>query len=523
MYKVLFVDDEPHIIEGLKIMLDWAAHGFRICGEASNGEDALKIVRSSNPDLIITDIKMPGMNGLELIRRVGDELHSRAKFVILSGYDEFAFVQKAMLYRVTDYLLKPLDDTELGEVVSKLATQIRDERKKEEDTTRKLCFIANQSIRRIIKGEKKASLTSRAGILLNLGQQEEVRCLLFETAAHRSPAKADNEAGTREKRNHTRQMLAEALGPEFQLHLFEDEENRLGIMASEKMPFYPSLESFALSLISQLKESTGDSVSASVSAPLKGPDALYEVYRQGRFALGFRFFRGDGCFVRYEAVKDVDLDSEFYMENNHSLLESIQSNRTDEIQQKVRQLFDEFHKKLKTLESIRMYIWNFELGVVRLWAELHGDAEEFLQQAVEFNKTLERLTITSLQDSFLELCLQIAAGMEVLRQGNPMEITDKVRDYIRHNYSRDIKLKNIARELYINPVYLGQLFKKATGMQFNEYLHAVRVQEAKKLLKITGMKISDIARTVGYNEPKYFIQKFKSVTQMSPSAYKNMK
>lgn len=130
MLKVLFVDDEPYVIEGLRDMLDWSAFGFSLCGEASNGIDALEIMRLCNPDLVITDIKMPVMDGPELIKQSSELLHSKAKFIILSGYNDFQYAQKAMLYSVSDYLLKPLDDDELQKYVAKMVVERKKGRKK---------------------------------------------------------------------------------------------------------------------------------------------------------------------------------------------------------------------------------------------------------------------------------------------------------------------------------------------------------------------------------------------------------
>jgi two-component system response regulator YesN len=136
MLKVLLVDDEPYVLEGLRVMVDWSAYGFKVCGEATNGEDALEIVKICNPDLIITDIKMPVMDGLEFIKLSYEKLNSKAKFIILSGYDEFSYAKQAMTYKIKNYLLKPLDDDELKEVISELSTEILDERRKAENINR---------------------------------------------------------------------------------------------------------------------------------------------------------------------------------------------------------------------------------------------------------------------------------------------------------------------------------------------------------------------------------------------------
>lgn len=164
MLKVLLVDDEPYVLEGLKISINWTAYGFRICGEATNGEDALELVRLSNPDLVITDIRMPVMDGLEFIRLSKERLRSSAKFVILSGYDDFSYAKEAMLYNVSDYLLKPIDSEELESVVSKLASLIKKEKRNMESTNKQLAFVLNLSLRRLFSGETKKSLLNRIEI-----------------------------------------------------------------------------------------------------------------------------------------------------------------------------------------------------------------------------------------------------------------------------------------------------------------------------------------------------------------------
>lgn len=523
MLKVLLVDDEPYVLEGLKVMLDWEAHGFRICGEASNGEDALEIVRVCNPDLIITDISMPRIDGLELIRLSTQKLKSTAKFVILSGYDDFSYAKRAMLYNASNYLLKPLDDIELDSVVTKLAEQIRQERKKTENINKQLSFIANQSIMRLINGDNKPSLIGRVGMLLNIAEDEELRCILFEIDSAESWAHGEEKIGLNMNRIQAGKVIEDALGPAFQLHIFEDGKGRIGIIASEKMPFFNPLEELVQGLLLQLNQICGDVVYASISDSEKGLSLISKAYRQALFAIGFKFYSPDKSFIKYENVKGLNINFEMCTEDYNTLLELIRSNRADEIEPVVGRLFENFSQNLSAPQIIISYLMSFQMELVKVIMEINGDLQEFLTLALDFQKTAEHMNMPELRGEFLKQCLSAASHINGFKQGNPQYIVSEVKNYIKQNYGNDIKLKEVARHFYMNPVYLGQLFKKFSGMQFNDYLNTIRIEEAKKLLQRTDMKVSEISSAVGYNDPKYFLSKFKAITSLPPSAFKTGK
>jgi two-component system response regulator YesN len=523
MLKVLLVDDEPYVLEGLKVMLDWEAHGFRICGEASNGEDALEIVKICNPDLIITDIRMPGMDGLEFIRTTSEKLKSTAKFVILSGYDDFSYARQAMMYNTSNYLLKPLDDEELDTVVTKLSDQIKQERKKAENINRQLSFVANQSILRVLNGDNKTSLLNRVNMLMNIGENEDVRCILFELDLAEGWAQGTERIELNIKKNKAGRILREALDPAFQFHMFEDDKGRLGIFVSEKMPFYESLEAFAADLLKKLNQVFGDVIYVAISAAEKGILSMGTIYKQALFAIGLKFYSSENRLINYEEVKGINLNFELCTRNYNTLLDLIRTNRVDGIEPVVRELFGHFSENYSAPQTIIAYLMSFQVELVKLIMEINGDLKEFFDLAIDFQKTAQYLNIEKLQDSFLKQCLSAASHINNSKQGNPQYIVCEVRNYVKQNYCKDIKLKEVARHFYMNSVYLGQLFKKLSGMQFNDYLNAVRIEEAKKLLQRTDMKVVEIASAVGFNDPKYFLSKFKSITNQPPSAFKTSK
>ncbi len=518
MYKVLLVDDEPSAIERLS-MMDWNRFGFSVCGTAENGEDALEIIKLCDPDLVVTDLKMPVIDGLKLISICSEILNSNAKFVILSGYGEFAYAREAMKYNAAGYILKPFVDTELEETISKIAQQIRNDRMNREYTENRLAFVARQTFRRITEGEVKSQLLERAAMFLNISDNDTIKCLLINAGANKTGDIAADAGAVRPQEIQVRNMIESAIG-EYRYNLFEDGEGRFGLILCERMPFYNTIGSFASKLAVRLRDLTGGPVLLSLSASAAGAAMLPEIYRQSRLAQDFAWFSGEGCFIRYEDIQNKNMDNLPCMEKPRDLMEVVSKEASDRITSTVRQLFCGFMENMKAPGCVRAFVRNFEFEAVKLIGELSSGSEDLTRVSADFDMVVGSLTIKRLQDSFLELCLQLAAKINFLKQNGDRDIVSELKSYIRSNFSRDITLKELASVFYMNPVYLGQLFKKSTGKQFNEYLHEVRIEEAKKLLKRTGMKISEIALAVGYNDPKYFLSKFRSIAKMAPSDYK---
>lgn len=508
MLKVLLVDDEPYVLEGLSTMVDWAAYGFSV-DTAANGEDALEIANTADPDLIITDIKMPGMNGTEFIRR-SLENHSSAEFVILSGYDDFSYAKEAMRYHVCDYLLKPIDDEDLDKLISKMAAQICKKRAKADTDSRQLSFITNQCINRLIKGEMKESLQKRIRALLDMDDEERVQCILIDC----EPIAIKKDGGVKN-------LIEKKLGTSFHRHLFEDDMGRYGIIVTEKMSIFSTIEAFAKSLICELKEANAGSPTAAVSLPGKGPLSFSAIYRQASYALNYKFFTGPSDVILYREVGDQHLKRDLCTDDFHFLLESVRLGNNRKTEAILDQLFENFSKNLRVPESIVAYLRCFDLELIRLIMDMDGDPDHFAGTTLGLKNEMDHLTMNELKNSFLAHCRRASEYLETIRQSHPHTVVNEIKNYIKDNYHKNIKLKHIAKVFYMNPIYLGQVFIRSTGMHFTDYLNTIRIEEAKKLLRRSDMQIQEIARTVGFKDAKYFSYKFKTATNLAPSAFRD--
>jgi len=517
MLTALLVDDEPYVLKALKIMIDWDAYGFSLL-EASNGKEALEKVRINNPDFIITDIKMPGMNGIEFIRLCLEKYHSPAEFVILSGYDDFSYAKEAMLYNVYDYLLKPIYDDDLNELVSKIAKRIHEKNSRAEDDCSKYSFMLNQYIRRTIKGEVKPAVLHRIGTLLNIGEDDDVICILIEIESANKQRLSGSDA---KKCDAERQIIESWLGIPFLLHLFEDDMGRFGIMATEHMPLFHSIKPSIQELIQDIKAATGRSATATISSPGKGPRTFAAIYKQALFSFNYKFFNDSNNIIQYQDVKSLTLNNKIYTKDFGALLESVVGGSSHDIQSHVNQLFDNFSSSLTAPTAIIAYLKYFDCELIKLIMQMDCNQDEFSHTVLKFEKSVEHLTMSEIKDAFLAHCRDASDYIMSIRLCSLHSIIHEMKNYIRENYTKNLKLKNIAQMFSMNPVYLGQLFHKSTGMKFTDYINSLRIEEAKNILLKSDMSIQEIAQAVGFRDARYFAMKFKAATNQTPSAFQH--
>jgi len=518
MLKVLLVDDEPSVIQLLENLVDWESLGYTICGTASNGEDALEILKQSNPHLAIVDIRMPKINGLQLLQQASEILHLRTKFIILSAYSDFEYAKTAMRYGVCDYILKPIDDDGLLPSLIRARDQIDKEIGTLESEVSKLKFTASNYINRIIKDEISEELIERCKHILGLKNINSFRCALVEINQFEKWMNDFENIELQKKRLSVRKAIEDEIGSEHVLYIFDDDIHRFGIIITKDMLMQQ--ESFLENLKITVWQNCQCSVSVSVSEKANGIDNIGKLYRQALIALQYRLFQNDDGVLYYERFKNTPLNYDFYESNPEALLEDIKSNNISGIHDKINNVFDEFYKKKCAPEVIESYIKNIEFEMVKHIQDHDGNVDELITKLESLSTSIGKTAVDSLRDDFYKLSLDISDYYKSIRSRCSKDIIVEIKDFIHQNYQKDLKLQQIAKVYCINPVYIGQVFTKTVGMHFNEYIHNVRIGEAKKLLRRTAIKISGIALMVGYCDSEYFANKFKSITGYLPSDYR---
>lgn len=505
MLKVVIVDDEPWVLEGLRTMVDWSKFDFEICGEALNGPDALKLIQELKPDLVLTDIHIPVITGLELIAKLNEMMERPPRFVILSGYDDFQYARTALRQKVDQYLLKPIDDEEIEELLGRLRVIIQSEIASKDEREKKQTFITNHLINRLIQGESDEQLQLMAANLLRIQHDAELVCIMLAAS---SPVDLHGELN--------RYFPAEAACT------FQDGAGRACIIVQSASVTPENLATAVNQLAQEQSERLQEPVIAMVSDRMKGGRSIRELYYQTLETWKLRCHREKGGVFYYCDLKRIGRGQEQRESKITTLLEKVKTGELEQIQPCVKSVFAAFAEQLLPVEAVQAEAAHLEMTLCRQISEMSGDPGIIMNKLQAEHGNLGELSnYSSLSRYVHHLCTQTAAYLAELRRSNEGNTIFNVIQYVDLEFRNKLQLQDLARKFHMNSAYLGQLFRKETGRSFSEYVNMKRIEEAKGLLKRTQLKISDIALQVGFSNTDYFIDKFKAVVGVVPSVYKN--
>ncbi|WP_110930058.1 response regulator transcription factor [Paenibacillus bouchesdurhonensis] len=505
MFKVFIVDDEPFIIEGLYDILDWAKLGMEIVGHAENGALALEAMKGTPADILITDISMPVMNGLELIRQVR-AFHPELKVIVLSGYNEFDYLKEGMALGIENYLLKPIN---LEEFQGTLQTVVQ----KLNATRSELVF--NEHSMRILKDNVM------------------YRWLRNQISPKEFRERADL-LGTRLDKPFV-QVAVIRVEHSF-AEVFDSITNQL-IQASDVVPF---------------RDMDGDIVLVfNIDDAASGKEYAEWVSDNLRLLLSSH----NKLYVSLGSVERIEEGSQSY-DNAKRAQEYFMVRQADRIlryedlvsrQQETRLKdgpidWDEYEKEVMAKDTEALYV-RIERDFTYL-QQLKGITPDMLQEMamewlIRFKMLLQKITHTEEPELYkgglsqIRRTSTVAGLIEMIKEAAAMTVglldrdvkspvVQQVLNYIHDSYNQDLSLKVLGSMYNIHPVYLGQLFHKEVDETFTEYINRYRIEKAKELLRTTNLKVQEIARNVGYWETGYFYKQFKKYVGISPTEFKGL-
>lgn len=513
MFKVVLVDDEVYARQGLRQFTDWARHGFTIVAEASNGEEALDVIEATAPDLVVTDIRMPVLDGLELIQAVKQRRLAEPSYIIVSGYNDFKYAQQAVRFGVKDFILKPIEEEELDKTLQLVSQSLKRDQANVRDRER---TASRAAFERFLTGGAGARPT--AELLHTLGLADEEAYCFFDVELNDWP-----DAPEGRWRASVEEAVEEAVrGRDALVHERQRGVYSFVVGGTARRRDETTWRTFAASLQRRLRESLGAKAIVYGGKPATSPEALYESFRTSGESLAHKYaVEGDGPIL-YEDIENrsltyMDLDESLY----GRLIEAVDEQDAAAALAAAEDMFARFRTDRYAVEAVNASITRCTIGVVRIIQSLEGNERELA--------TLEPiLTWSQAPASYERLKAMFAAYLEEsvpliaeLRKKSVKGNIQKIKQYIETHYHQNISLKSIASIFYMNPVYLGQLFKRTYGLYFNEFLLQIRMQEAKRLLRQTELRIYEIADRVGFNNSDYFVTQFEKVERKTPSEYRN--
>lgn len=521
LHRAILIDDESYTRKGLMKLIDWEACGFRIVGEADNGEDALELIKRVRPDLVITDIRMPVIDGLELIRCVTAENIAKPYFIIISGYNDFNYAQQAMRFGVHDFVVKPIDEIEFCHTLNKLKDKLRLE---QEEQARNDRLMGGEMIKSLILGEASEASIAEWEKRLNLRKADRLYYLFAElndNYSWQSPGDKISDARFKEL---VEQELIRISAAEQPVSLHEH-RNRIGILLPSFLlaPFNGELERFLIKLRAALDVHLGKGVFLYAGTPVSCLSDIRESYKSAKEAILYKYINEDDRIVisdqiQSEKLNYIGLDSaefnQFIMQMEELQLEAVKAT--------VDKWFHDFREKRYAPEAVKMNIQQCLMAVLKTIRSMEGDEQSLLSLQPMLGWQDINLSLGELKKLFTAFIEESQQSIAELRKEQQKGGIQKIKCYIEGNFSQNISLKSIAAQFYINPVYLGQLFKKTYGVYFNEFLLQLRVNEAKKLLRQScSMRIYEIAEKVGFSNSDYFVTQFEKIEHMTPTEYRN--
>lgn len=534
--KVFLVEDEMVIRRGIKNSIDWEKEGYIFCGEASDGELAYPMIIKEKPDILITDIRMPFMDGLELCKLVKEELPN-IKILILSGYDEFDYAKEAIRLGVTEYLLKPISSGKLLEALNGVSESIRRE-KEDKDLVRKYM----EEMRENTEHEKQKFFEQMiAGNLsmadaLETGEKYEMNLsarmynlLLFRFTLGEENRKSGELLGEAE---YAIEKLTERLE-----YVFEFQRGVEGwaflLMADNEEQMSERVKELSKDLEEIMKNYSTIAYFGGIGQPVARLRELEESFREAERALAARFTMELNRIISVEDIRmaqnvdtldDIEITSFGEIEKTRTMLEKFLNNGAeDEIDEFVDVYINELSEEnLKSVLMRQYIIMDAYIVMMSFCEKIEGIEGEMQAQSEELKNSMK--TIQTLEEikNYIRMLLKKIIGVRDTISGRRYsDIIEIAKDQIRKTYMSDeISLNTIAAEVGMSPSYFSSIFSKEMGKTFVEYLTEIRMDRAKELLMCSSMKTSEIGYEVGYKDPHYFSYIFKKTQNCTPKEFR---
>ncbi|WP_214628214.1 response regulator [Paenibacillus agaridevorans] len=521
MFRVVIADDEYDIRQGLKHVIDWYGEDFVIVGEAEDGDEALELYKKERPNLLITDIKMPGLNGLQLSRAV-KELDENAKIIILSGYDDFAFAKEAIQYGVSSYLLKPVDEDELRAVLASVRRALEDEWSTDYQNRKQEKWVHDYFFQKLIRGESIQEEVAETMHWQALLERHYYRVLLVELAHYGDMLLELRESEIHLIRFAVRNILEDIVRTFDIGFVFEESEQRFGILlvGEDRELSTDSIGPLLQQIVDFTREYAKQQVMVGAGMMVGHASSIVRSYEKAKTALGKSFFTPQAEIFTDEDAQGAVPAWSLDWHADKLKEEVLHANRKGwEIE--LRALFQELEERSAPIGTVRSVIVSAIMQLSRLVIEQEGDWKQlYADRYGESDWIAELKSQEEARRELVRLCDSISEFLRKTRETPPDSEISGVAAYIRSHYWEDINLKKIAGMFYITSGYLGQLFKKETGKYFNDFINEIRVEAAKKLLRDPRWSIADIAEKVGYKNTNHLYLHFKNYAGISPGDYR---
>lgn len=534
MLKVFLVEDESFIREGLRDNIPWEKYGYTFVGEASDGEMALPLIRKLRPDVLITDIKMPFMDGLALSRIVQSEL-PQTRIIIISGYDDFEYARQAIEVGVEQYLLKPITKLALRKVLLELKEKIDQENTNDDYQLRYQAemkeyeqFSRRHFFEKMLHGELSVQEIYEEAAKQSLDLTAASYNLLFISLPDKTSALTREQ---QEKNHYRREEMLHFFLRYPQYILFTWNVSQYGILIKTDAD---RMDDFVKKAVRQIESVCEPADSPfiwyiAVGSPVERLSMLKDCYQNVSHYLAYRYFLPDMHIFTEQTLadqialtEDTDLKSVDSAQMDPEIIKDfLSSGNPSEVRDFVEGYLGKISEALES-RMFRDYVTlNIRFSVLAYVDSLDQEEAHEKMEKYDIRGTIQKEELYTYFRDMLQTALEIRDEQSSSQSGHVLKVA---LDYIDSHFCEEtLSLNEVAARAGVSPNYLSSVFSQSKQKTFIEYVTNKRMEKAKKLLKTTTVSTGSIAAQVGYKDPRYFSFVFKKTQGLSPREYRAKK
>jgi two-component system response regulator YesN len=541
MLKLFIVDDEQDTREGLRYYFDWDKYNIEVIGEADDGSTAIPMIIQEKPDIILTDVKMPDVDGIQMAKHIRT-LNKNAKIIFISGYDDVTYIKSALKLDAIDYILKPVDLSELENVIEKVVNIINENKEAEA-----LLYKMNAKLQESIPTlrEKYFMTLVRDGIsdvkdvnkkmeFLELELPNDVEYCVFVVSIDDKGEIFDN-MSEKDKQLTSFSVInicEELINKSMKGYTFENrpgeyvgilrlqrEQDEEGLLYEDKENLYTLLSGIRDSVYKFLKIR----VTIGVGLTVYSLKDISKSYSKAYENVNQKLFLGKNKIITIDSLEaEEDYIHQFDFSNTQQLANIIKSADEERLVSAIDKIFKEIARyKYANVKYCLNICLQLILTASRQLMELQINVDE---NRFDENKVWEQIfeleTLEDMKGLIINYLVNVSEYISEKRNRKSRNIIENIKEVIDRKYNENITINDIAKEVYLSTTYLCMVFKQETGETVNEYITKVRIEKAKELLKDPRNKLYDICYGIGYLEPGYFSKIFKKHTGLSPTEYR---
>ncbi|MCK9478608.1 MAG: response regulator [Firmicutes bacterium] len=528
MLKVLLIDDEKAILDGLKMLIDWNQLGFEIVGAATDGEEGFRLAKELNPNIIITDIRMPNLSGLELITKLKSELYN-AKIIILSGYNEFDYAKFALENEVFDYLCKPVSKEELSKVLLRLGEKIKSDslqRSRYVELLNKAdrldVLTQENNLKKVFSGEETDKEKIKS-IVQDCLPGIEMPVVVMALELDNTNIEGFNGEQDRPLLKFAIDNILNEIATNMEVGFLLSYDAKHSVLLFDmhaSAEYREKAADFLDDVRQTINGQLGATVSIGVSDLCSSFENLHNAYVEAVEALKYNAYFGNNMVMFFEDIPSKMSKEHFFpITFENDLIANIHACNMANAATALGNLFNYMHtlkvppftvysESISILFQLRRCCFEYRLAEISFFKEKHFSLDYYQGKSPE-----------DIQNWLLNIISLIITAIQNKPTSPTVKMVESIKKFINENYATATR-ETIAAKFFVNISYLSQVFKQIEGITLIEFIVRVRIEKAKQLLKSSELMVQDVAQRVGYATSQYFSKVFEKQTGQTPSEYR---